>query len=760
MYESARTRRRGALPIIVVAIIAFAGGTAGATPGAWPFENDGDFIENQGGIDWTTCADPAGDQTFFPVQDELSGSATDRGFGQGTKDDDTTVTLVTSNWPGKNDLLNGGICTEQILVQGVPTFFGAFYATRRTNTGAFNLGVMLHQLPSEDPPLMGTWNITRTAGDVFLQAHSEGAGTVVVRFQEWVTAPNGTCAANISPPCWSPLQDLDPAFVDGALNEQPIDDPFTGEVIAPQNFFEFSIDFTGSGLVTSVCEAFSEVLFVSRSSHSQNAASKDLMRAPDVLIQFEPDVSGASAERSAFGLEITESGNTTKFVDVSTSQIGEGRDSASDSIADFAGPDPNDPLVRAALVETVSVSEVTASPARAQHTSIAEILDLAITDVLTADVLRSVATATARPNSVSVSGLETIDDDEIDNPFRSAIQGLSIDTDGPGPNQPQAVEYVAPNTTIDLEFPLSGHVKLNFSAFDVTAPDAGTPIGTEVTFAGEQTTTMIEVQIDDTDPVTPGDQPVTVVVSFADAFAAFPTFLCDPAQEVSGDAFIVRANTDPSLVGIAVGEVSIPKVGGHANQALVAAALPEDKTIASTGTTETDALGSFAIDDPTKMTARSFSYAESVCLLPDSIDPVTGDPVDCLVRASVLRAQADAESGQDGIGSVGTFEVVGLEVAGNAIAGAVPPNTVIDASPVAKVILNQQVCDGGAALNVPDPMGATGTCGESPVDPGRTGITVTGVVVVLLDGNPLGAEPLATIEAFQAHADAKWIDVS
>src|SRR3989442_10143766 len=80
---------------------------------------------------------------------------------------------------------------------------------------------------------------------------------------------------------------------------------------------------------------------------------------------------------------------------------------------------------------------------------------------------------------------------------------------------------------------------------------------------------MIHVHITDQLPLVPGDQPLEVIVSHADAHADFPqTTRCpgSPNQGVSGHAFIGSETTSPAELPLLVGFVSIPSSGGHDHQ--------------------------------------------------------------------------------------------------------------------------------------------------------------------------------------------------
>ncbi|HEX9683644.1 MAG TPA: choice-of-anchor P family protein [Acidimicrobiales bacterium] len=439
-----------------------------------------------------------------------------------------------------------------------------------------------------------------------------------------------------------------------------------------------------------------------------------------------PDVSGANASGSAFGLHVGVDllGVDETLVPVSSSQSGLGSDSAGDQVLGVDLPDDGSVLA-VDLLTTSSDSTVSENPAQARNVSVAQTAGVSVLDgVVTADVITAVAEATATGTSSAFSSVG------------STIENLQVDADGPGGDDPIAIEDVVPGTVIDLEpnvFGDGSYVAIYERISSTSQPPADQVSGG--TYAADLTVNMIHVHVTGLLTLTPVD----VIVSQAVAHADFPqTFVCEGLadQSVSGHAFIVSEQTNPALLLVLHGFVSIPASGsgGFEQQQLLFVTAPEDGSVATTATAWSESSG---INGANTSTASSEAYAEEVCLLPD-------ENGDCLVAATAVKSQSNSTADATGASSDDTgTELVGLNVAGTPIAATPDPNTeVINIPGVAIIVLNEQFCDGTADL--------ANSCQAASGD--SAGLTVRAIHVILLDPENLGAEVIVA----EAHSDATF----
>jgi len=219
-----------------------------------------------------------------------------------------------------------------------------------------------------------------------------------------------------------------------------------------------------------------------------------------------------------------------------------------------------------------------------------------------------------------------------------------------------------------------------------------------------------------------------VIVSHAVAHADFPQTEACPAApgSVSGHASIVNETTDPSLLPVLVGFVSIPPTGGLDHQNL-----DEVSTgAASGGTALSESAGTVGSDGSD---ASSFAQAERVCVLGTT------------VCADVVRSQSNTTAGGGAASSDDSGTVlVGVSIMGGPpLEATPPPNTTITLPGIGFVTLNEQFCDGSATL--PGCAGAT-----------HSGLTVRAIHVVVTNPNALGVPQGTDIIVAEAHSDATF----
>ncbi len=275
--------------------------------------------------------------------DKASGSG-DNSFGQGTKEDDVTPTVVSGSIPpNKSDLTrfyvanNKGSNDHQFL----------YLAWERTNTlGSANMDFEINKLAQPDLTTTGQKDVsaTRSEGDLLVRYDFSNGGTVpTLSLVKWMKAGGGgtaaDCTANNALPCWGakPADDaLDgvndnqidlsqAGFADGSINGATVTDPIANpDVDLPEaTFGEAAIDLTAAGVFApGVCTNFGSAYLKSRSSSSFTAETKDFIAPQSITInncgnlvirKISVGGTGTFGFNSATLADQTPSDTTTKF---------------------------------------------------------------------------------------------------------------------------------------------------------------------------------------------------------------------------------------------------------------------------------------------------------------------------------------------------------------------------------------------------------------------------------------------------------------
>ena len=233
------------------------------------FEIDGNLPVNGPGVgcsDWvnnTASGAPNGSNSF-----DVTSSSTDNMFGQGTKEDSTSPTVVLSKPDPKNDLSNFMIGSEtnagQVFV---------YLAWQRISTnGSANEDFELNQKPSffgASGQTPGILPLNRTAGDILLQYNFSGSGTPTLTMWRWDSTlgdiPPGGCLSNKTAPCWGTMTLLPPAIALAAVSPDG-------------SFGETAVNLTSAGIFnTGGCETLGSAWLKGRSSFSPSAELKDFV---------------------------------------------------------------------------------------------------------------------------------------------------------------------------------------------------------------------------------------------------------------------------------------------------------------------------------------------------------------------------------------------------------------------------------------------------------------------------------------------------
>jgi uncharacterized repeat protein (TIGR01451 family) len=459
----------------------------------------------------------------------------------------------------------------------------------------------------------------------------------------------------------------------------------------------------------------------------QKPGSPDASSSACVRVAPGPNPGTASANGRATGIHIFDSGFGIDryFTDVSSVQNGPGVDSNDGSQASIRIPTStlSPPVLQVNLIEGVATSQVLAAPPESRQNTVAQVAGLNLLDgVLTAELVRAAGLAEATQDGSSWNTLGT------------GFVNLRIDTDGRlGPGQPQVFDNANPGAFIDLSS-LFGKGPQGQKSGVTLRKVTGSTTGT---FVSDVTVTMIDITAWDRDPITTGRQTTIVQVSTASSHAQHPSAAGCPGA-VSGHAFIASETTDPELIPITVGYVSIPAYGGHDEQAINQLAVPADGSVVSAAVTRSVSDGTLT---PTSAASNDYAELANLCVLRDAVGP------GCLVGATLVRSEASSSdgSGSGASSSDAGTQFVGLVINGQTIAVPVAANTVISLGPLGYIVLNEQFCDGGS----PSAPGPVPTCSGTT----HSGLTVRAIRVVLLDP-PAGGLPGLEVIVAEAHSDA------
>jgi hypothetical protein len=241
--------------------------------------NDGNLVVNTAGnTDWSNAPSRV-------RGDDLTSGSTDNAFGQGTKEDSASVSVVTGSIPPqKSDLTRFYVASEFASNSNF-----LYLAWERSNVlGSANMDFEINQATQPNLTTTGAKTLVRTAGDILITFDfTNGGGNPVLGLLKWVTSgPASQCFSANSVPCWGNRVDLTAAgFAEGAVNTVSVSEPIAGGSLAALTFGEAAVNLTASGVFPAgTCEAFGSVFLKSRSSASFPAEVKDFVAPQPVNI--------------------------------------------------------------------------------------------------------------------------------------------------------------------------------------------------------------------------------------------------------------------------------------------------------------------------------------------------------------------------------------------------------------------------------------------------------------------------------------------
>ena len=216
---------------------------------------------------------------------DLPSGTGDNSFGQGTKEDNAAVTVVSGSIPPNKSNLTRFYEASEIGTNGHNFLYLAW--ERTNNLGSANMDFEINQAITPGLGTAGPHTINRTAGDLLVTYDfTNGGGKPTLGLLFWVTSgPTSQCFSSNSLPCWGNHVTLNGSDSIGAVNNlDPVNDPlfpnapnYINPVPALQ-FGETAIDLTTAGVFPpGTCEAFGSAFLKSRSSASFTAEVKDFI---------------------------------------------------------------------------------------------------------------------------------------------------------------------------------------------------------------------------------------------------------------------------------------------------------------------------------------------------------------------------------------------------------------------------------------------------------------------------------------------------
>lgn len=225
------------------------------------FEIDGNLtVECPPAIDWGSLT-PNSTLAMVPNVavgvDKLSGT-TDNSFGQGAKEDGSTVQVVTGSIPpNKNDLTRFNVSDQ--FISGKPFLYLAW--ERLVNIGSADMDFEFNQATQTlTAATTGSVTINRTVGDLLILFEFSGSGSPTLQYAKWTAGG-----------VWSTPTTIPASQALGAVNAGSVTDPLQpgSPTLTAGLFGEAAIDLSAAGVFnSSSCTNFGSAFVKSRSSGS------------------------------------------------------------------------------------------------------------------------------------------------------------------------------------------------------------------------------------------------------------------------------------------------------------------------------------------------------------------------------------------------------------------------------------------------------------------------------------------------------------
>jgi hypothetical protein len=306
-FRRRRTRRLWALggttATLAMAVLFLLVASASGTLNGSTFNTGNGSLTDLNIHDWNPAGSPAGN--VGPVEPitcpgtncglDLVNNSSDNSLGQGSKEDDTTVSVVSGQIPPqKDDLSRFYVNKEHRNIAncggtGINSCDYLYLAWERSNLlGSAHMDFELNQAnPGINSSSSGATAINRTANDILIDFDFGGSGQPVLSAHRWITSgPASNCEANNAVPCWDKGVNLTASgFAEGSVNGAPVTDfnppgaprtlsgdtKSTGgsnpKITISSTFGEAGINLTGANIFPQgTCEHFGAAWLKSRSS--------------------------------------------------------------------------------------------------------------------------------------------------------------------------------------------------------------------------------------------------------------------------------------------------------------------------------------------------------------------------------------------------------------------------------------------------------------------------------------------------------------
>ena len=238
-----RLPRRLAIPIAAALVVSLVLAYAGFAnlPGSTFEGNDGNLVvTTPGNTDWVNAPNRV-------RGDDLPSGTSDNSFGQGTKEDDPAVSVVTGSIPPqKSDLTRFYVASEFASNSNF-----LYLAWERTNVlGSANMDFEINKLAQPNLTTTGKKTLNRSPGDLLITFDFGGSGSPVLGLLKWVTSGSASqCFSANALPCWGNRVDLSGlGEAEGAVNAVTVNDPIANVSLPAGTFGEAAVNLTAAGV--------------------------------------------------------------------------------------------------------------------------------------------------------------------------------------------------------------------------------------------------------------------------------------------------------------------------------------------------------------------------------------------------------------------------------------------------------------------------------------------------------------------------------
>ena len=249
------------LTLAAIGAVIFVAGSAANLPGSSFEGNDGNLVVNggAGAHDWDNAPNLSAGQ-------DIQNAQQDNSFGQGTKESNVAVTVVTGSIPNnKANLARFAVAGETV---GSNSYLYLAWS-RENQSGTVNFDFEINAAPQPDLTTPGPKTLVRTTGDLRITYDFQGgSNTPALGLRTWTGS------------AWTGSTPL-AGCAEGLTNASTVSENLGG--FAPvdrpaQQFGEAAIDLTCAGVVPpGSCEPFSSAYVKSRASTSFNSEIKDFI---------------------------------------------------------------------------------------------------------------------------------------------------------------------------------------------------------------------------------------------------------------------------------------------------------------------------------------------------------------------------------------------------------------------------------------------------------------------------------------------------